>query len=262
MRNSLRAQNRVKQLTVALCSTYFFLALSLVVSTSELAAETLPNRRPALVGNGPKSLVNLIDAEGLLRKGQGDAWVMFEASIAGDGICWPTEFFTFSPNSKLLQEEVFKRLRDARFVPAVYDGQRTQSWFAGTVVYTVVSGRPHLRVYANQERDEIKRGSDYIAPQLVNRPREYFIPGVPYYPSVAYHGNTGGVIKLRHSVDADGKTTDLQAISEQPPGYKFGETAVKTIRLLTFLPAYRNGRPVGATYTLTWWFGTARRQQI
>ena len=40
--------------------------------------------RPALVGNGPKSLVNLIDTQKLLAKGQGDGVVMFDVSIEDD----------------------------------------------------------------------------------------------------------------------------------------------------------------------------------
>jgi TonB family protein len=144
-------------------------------------------------------------------------------------------------------------------MPAVYDGRRTYAWFAGTVLYVVANGRPHLRVYANQELDEIKRGSDFLAPQLISARRHQFIPGFPDYPSIAYHGSTGGMIKLRHSVDADGKTTDVQVISEQPPGHKFGEIAAKMVRLLDFLPGYRNGRPIATTYTLVWWFGRPMR---
>lgn len=244
--------------TVALCATYFILTLSLLLS-SELVAEVLPDRRPALVGNGPGSLVNLIDSEGLFRKGQRDAWVMFEAAILPDGIVRPSEFSTFSPDSQLLRNEVRRRLRQSWFMPAVYDGRRTYAWFAGTVVYVVANGRPHLRVYANQELDEIKRGTDFLAPQLISVPRQQFIPGFPDYPSRAYHGTTGGVVKLRHSVDADGKTTDVQVISERPTGYKFGETAAKMVRLLNFLPGYRNGRPAATTYTLNWWFGRPMR---
>jgi TonB family protein len=184
---------------------------------------------------------------------------MFEAAILPDGIVRPSEFSIFSPDSQLLRDEVRRRLRQSRFMPAVYDGRRTSAWFAGTVVYVVANGRPHLRVYANQELDEIKRGTDFLAPQLISIPRKEFIPGFPDYPSKAWHGNTGAVVKLRHSVDANGKTTDVQVISEGQPDHKFGETAVKMVRLLDFLPGYRNGRPAATTYTLNWWFGRPMR---
>ena len=81
--------------TGALCAS-LVLTFCLVLS-SELVAETLPDRRPALVGNSPSALVNLIDSEGLFRKGQRDAWVMFEAAILPDGFVRPSEFSIFSP---------------------------------------------------------------------------------------------------------------------------------------------------------------------
>jgi TonB family protein len=242
------------------CVTFFILALCLVLS-NQVGAATLPDRRPALVGNGTNSLVNLIDAEGLFRKGQRDAWVMFEASIYGDGVVDPSEFSLFSPDSQLLRDEVRKRLRQSRFIPAVYKGRRTYAWFAGTGVYVVANGRPHIRVYAHQELEEIQRGADFIAPQLISPTGRGFIPNFPNYPSKAYHGNTGALVRLRHSVDANGKTTDVQVISETPTGHKFGETAKKMVRLLDFLPGYRNGQPAATSYILNWWFGRAMRGQ-
>lgn len=230
-----------------------------LVFSSALLAETLPDRQPALVGNGPGSLVNLIDSQRLFQKGQRDAWVMFEAAILPDGIVRPSEFSIFSPDSKLLRDEVRSRLRQSRFVPAVYNKRRTYAWFAGMVLYVVANGRPHIRVYAHQELEEAKRGADFIAPQLISPQGREFIPNFPEYPSKTYHGNTGALVKLRHSVDANGKTTDVQVISERPSGHKYGEIATKMVRLLDFLPGYRNGQPAATTYVLNWWFGRPMR---
>jgi TonB family protein len=83
----------------------------------------------------------------------------------------------------------------------------------------------------------------------------HYLSNVPHYPSVATHDEAGGVVKLRHSVDANGKTTDVQVISEHPSGYQFGEYLTKVVPMLDFLPGYRNGRPAATSYTLTWWFG-------
>ena len=110
-----------------------FVAALRVVGSSELQAETLPDRRPALIGSGPGSLVNLIDVQVLFQKGQRDAWVMFECGVAGDGYARGSDFFTASPNADLLKNEIRKRLRQTRFIPAVYNHKRTSAWFAGTV---------------------------------------------------------------------------------------------------------------------------------
>ncbi len=46
------------------------------------------------------------------------------------------------------------------------------------------------------------------------------------------------------SIDASGKLNDVQLLREDPPGNRFGETTVKEMRNRTYLPAFRNGRPV------------------
>ena len=95
------------------------------LGASSLRSEDLPEIRPALIGSGPGSLVNLIDAQALFQKGQRDAWVMFECAVLGDGGARGSDFFTASPNSNLLQNEIRKRLRQTRFIPAAYNHKRT-----------------------------------------------------------------------------------------------------------------------------------------
>jgi hypothetical protein len=249
-----------------------FLAISVfclcVVQPWLLDAETLPDRRPALPGSGPGSLVNLIDAEALFQKGQRDAWVMFDCGIAGDGIVFGSDFFTASPDSGLLKDEIRRRMRQARFIPAVYDHKRTEAWFSGTVLFVVVNGRPHLRLYANQEMDEIKRGADFVAPQLIFV-ANHFLNDLPNSPTELKHDEAGAVVKLRHSVDANGKTTGVKVVSEQvhanmgghaTSAYKIGEYLTKVVPMLDFSPGYRNGHPVATSYTLTWWFGQPLRR--
>jgi hypothetical protein len=174
--------------------------------------------------------------------------------VASDGIAFGSDFFTGSPNSGLLKNEVRRRIRQARFIPAVHKHKRTHAWFTGTALFVVANGRPHLRLYANQDLDEIKRGADFVAPQLVYV-QNHYISNFPEYPGAARHAEVGSVLKLRHSVDANGKTTDLQVLSERPPGLGLGEYMKKVLPLVNFLPAYRNGKPTATSYTLTWWFG-------
>lgn len=222
-------------------------------ASANVSAESLPQIRPALIGSGPGSLVNLIDTQKLFEQGQRDAWVMFEVGVAPDGVVFGSDFYTSSPDSRLLKNEVRRRLRHTKFIPAVHNHKRTAAWFAGTVVFVVAEGRPRLRVYANQELDEIARGADFVAPQLIyvqNR----FVPDFPKLPTKAKRDDAAGVVKVRHSVDANGKTTNVQVISE-PEGYEVGDYLKKVLPLVDFLPGYRNGRPTASTYTHTWWFG-------
>jgi hypothetical protein len=233
--------------------TAVVIALGLSLCAARLPAENLPEKRPALIGSGPGSLVNLIDAQTLFQKGQRDAWVMFECGVLADGVAFGSDFFTASPNSNLLQNEVRKRVRQTRFIPAVYNHKRTSAWFAGTVVFAVANGKPHLRIYANQDLDVIKSGVDFVAPQIIDVPNHYYL-NFPKTPTGTVRDDAAGVVKVRHSVDANGKTTSVEVISE-PPGSQAGEYLKKALPLVDFLPGYRNGKPTATTYTFTWWFG-------
>jgi hypothetical protein len=226
---------------------------SLSLCAARLPAENLPQIRPAMIGSGPGSLVNLIDTQALFQKGQRDGWVMFDCSVAADGYASASDFFTASPNSNLLREEVRKRVRQTRFVPAVYDHKRTWSWFAGTVLFVVKDGRPHLRIYAHQDLDVIKSGTDFVAPQMIDVPTHYYM-NFPKTPTAAVRDDAAGVVKVRHSVDANGKTTNVEVVSE-PAGSQTGDFLKKALPRLDFTPGYRNGRPTATTYTFTWWFG-------
>jgi hypothetical protein len=219
-----------------------------------LSAEALPERRPAMVGSAPDSLVNRINVEELYQRGQRDAWVMFESGVAPGGIAYGSDFFTASPDADLLKNEIRRRLRHSRFIPAVYNHKQVYSYFAGTVVFVVTNGKPHLRIYAHQDLDEIKRGSDFVAPQYILVPNH----GVNNFPDIppGFRGReVGAVVKLRHSVDANGKTTNVEVISERPAGFGLGEWLKKALPLVDFLPGYRNGVPTTSSYTFTWWYG-------
>jgi hypothetical protein len=228
-----------------------FAGLSL--GTARLWAENLPDLRPAMIGSGPGSLVNLIDGQALFQKGQRDAWVMFECVVLADGVAFGSDFFTASPNSNLLQSEIRKRVRQTRFVPAVYNHKRTTAWFAGTVVFAVTNGKPHVRIYANQDLDVIKSGVDFVAPQIIDVPDHYYL-NFPKTPTGTVRDDAAGVVKVRHSVDANGKTTNVELISE-PAGSQAGEYLKKALPMVDFTPGYRNGKPAATTYTFTWWFG-------
>ena len=230
------------------------LAVSLGHVPSTLRAESLPDRRPAMIGGGPGSLINVIDVDKLMKQGQRDAWVMFQCAVAPDGVVYGSDFFTASPDSNLLKNEVRRRLRQTRFIPAVYDHKRVSAWFAGTVVFVVANGRPLLRIYANQDLDEIRRGADFVAPQFIRIPNRFRLD-YPKVPAVTKRHDAAGFVKLRHTVDANGKTTDVKVISEQPPGYEFGAYTTKLVPLLDFMPGYRNGKATASSYTVTWWFG-------
>src|SRR4051812_13814267 len=93
----------------------------LFVLIASAGAETLPEIRPALIGAGPKALVNLIDTQLLIRRGQGHSACYFYCLVRENGQVAAAHVHGSLPDSQKLKEEVRRRVYDARFIPAVHD---------------------------------------------------------------------------------------------------------------------------------------------
>jgi TonB family protein len=214
-------------------------------------AENLPDMRPALIGDGPKSLINLIDTQVLRKKGLGDAAVMFSGMILPDGSCQRSRTYRWTPGGEPLEREVFRQTVKARYIPAVHNHKHVEALLYGTVLYRVIDGRPRLRIYLNQEKSELAEGHDFIAPQPYVEPN---FRGHIEYPNAAGIHHVAGEAVLSLTVDATGHLKNVNVDSEYPAGYDFGKAALKAFKDYTFLPAYRNGKPVDATTKLTVYF--------
>src|SRR5438094_4935158 len=128
----------------------------------------LPMYRPALLGTGPKSLINRIDTAGLMKQGQKDAAIMFSCSVKKDGSVLSVSTYRGTPDSKLLEQELLRKLSAAanpKFMPAVYNHMPVDAIYYGTVVLTVANDKPRLRIFSNQEREELAKENDFIGPQ-------------------------------------------------------------------------------------------------
>ena len=103
-----------------------------------------------------------------------------------------------------------------------------------------------MRIFLNQEMSELKRESDFIGPQAIA------LPGHVYeriqYPRGSWASEDKlGIVEVSLSVDASGELKDVQVLKEMPPGHNFGALMIKAIRQSTYLPAFRNGKPVDST---------------
>ena len=224
------------------------------VGSSQTA--NLPMYRPVLIGTGPESLINRIDTADLARKGQKDAAVMFSCSVKKDGSVVAVSTYRGTADSKLLEQEVLKRLSAAanpKFIPAIYNHLPVDAIYYGTATFLMVEGKPRLRIFSNQERTELAKESDFIGPQPFWGADSKF--GGFHYPS----GDSApiqvdGSAELELKVDASGNLQDLQLISEQPPFLGFGETAFEDLSKAKFIPAFRNGKPVACDVKLPIYF--------
>ena len=73
-----------------------------------------PSRiQPALLGKHNRSLVNLIDANSLMKRGQGDGLVMFSCGVTRLGFAYGVQVYRGTPNSDMLRREVIARAEQA-----------------------------------------------------------------------------------------------------------------------------------------------------
>ena len=214
-------------------------------SPSPSPKPTLPDFRPALIGTGPDSLVNRIDTADLIKKGQKDGAVMFSCLVAPTGDIVRSGAYRGTVGSELLEQELLKRLANQKLIPAIHNHQPVIAIFYGTVRFAVVNGKPRLRIFANQQLDQLDKESDFIDPQpYVGQDSKF--TGL-HYPDTGSNVAVTGVVELTVNVDASGNLQSMQVLSEEPPLLGFGGAAISDFTGAKFIPAFRNGQPVECT---------------
>lgn len=222
------------------------------------AAENLPDYRPALMGSR-HSLINLIDTNGLMKKGQKDAVIFFSAQVGSNGRGDDILVYRGTPGSELLGKELLRRNSLAFYEPAIYDHQLVPVVIYGTVVFVVRDGQPHLRIFLNQEPADLRKPSDFVAPQLT---RIHHLAsaqsGLPNpSPTPAWH--TPGVALLSVDVDLKGEVEKAAVAYEYPTGKNLGSWAAAWAKYDTFIPGFRNGKAVACRFTLPVLFNNGHR---
>ncbi len=217
--------------------------------TQPLVGQSNPEFRPALVGSGPNSLVNLIDTEKLLQAGQRDAVVMFDQMV----FPFPVKgaygsVYRGTENSQPLQKAVLRALDRAQFIPAIAQHKKTAVDFRGTVMF-FANQEPHLRVFANQETRELARFADFIAPQLIGGSTKWDASD-PQLETARRLRKTGAVVLSLH-VGKKGELLSSRIVSEDPPNLHFGAAVLKSFKAARFIPAFRDGKPIDCTFQTT-----------
>ena len=215
-------------------------------------ATGLPMFRPVLIGQGPSALINRIDEQDLVRKGQKDALVMFLCMVKKDGEVEWSATYGGTPDSDFLKQELQKRISPAvnpRFIPAVHDHQLVDAIYYGTVTFRIVNGKPRLRIFSNQEAGELEKEHDFIGPQPFFGDGSRFT-GFNYPEMESGRVQVDGKVQLKMKIDATGNLQDINVVSEEPPLLGFGDAALKDFKDVKFIPAFRDGKPVDCEVTL------------
>lgn len=222
-------------------------ALFLIGDLTPAYSADLPRFRPALPGTGPKALVNQIDTDDLLKKGQKDGAVMFCCYVARTGNVMWSKTYRPMPDSTFLKLELEKRLKTARFYPAIYENQSVDVIFYGTVVFSVVNGKSRLRIFANQEVNELMAEADFVAPQpMIGGGSPFRGMHYPETMPVLF----SGLGYLAVEIDATGNLKKLQVAGEEPALSGFGQVAARDFNGAKFTPAFRLGDAVECSVTL------------
>jgi hypothetical protein len=232
------------------CIAFPFVALLLIVDltsaqTVDVPAarpEDLPMFRPVLLGQGPDSLINTIDVQGLMKNGQKNGAVMFCCRVSKNGDRVWSRTYRGTAGSKLLEEELWKRLAVAKFIPAVRKHETVDAIYFGTAIFAIKDGKPHLRIFSNQQSEALKNEDDFIDPQPYMGPDSGFTGW--RYPDTGTPVLVSGWAELAVHVDAEGNLIEMQLVSEYPPLLGFGEEAFSDFKRARFIPAFRDGRPV------------------
>ena len=233
----------------------FFISLVFIVDLARAQTNDAPMYRPALIGNGPNSLINRIDTQDLLKKGQKDAALMFCCIVGKNGEIGWSGTYRATPDSQLLEQEVQKKLAPATgatLLPAIFNHQPADVIYYGTVMFKVVEGKSRLRIFSNQETEELKNETDFISPQPLFGGESKF-SGF-HYPAQQARLPVTGSADVRMKIDAEGNLQQTKLISEEPPFLGFGETALADFKDAKFIPAFRNGKPVVSEVTLPAFF--------
>jgi len=227
-------------------------------SGSPVSAQ-LPEYRPALLGLGPNSVINRMDTAKLISDGQKDASLYFRCAVGKAGEIMDTWTYHQSPDSTLLERKLVRCLDQTAFVPAVYNHEPVYAFFFGAVIFKIVDGKPRLRIFANQEESELKKESDFVGPQpFIGRGSKF--EGL-HYPGDNVTTSLSGTVELAMHVDATGKLLELRVVSEYPPLVGFRRAAAEDLRVATFIPAFRDGKPVECNVTLPIYYEPVEEDQ-
>jgi hypothetical protein len=212
-----------------------------VAATHAAAQGARPQFRPAVFLPGEKSLVNIIDTAALMKAGQKDGAIMFASLVAKDGRLAQSRIYRGMPGTDALRAELSKRLDEVVVAPAIYNHQPVEVLLYGTVVFSIVDGKPRLRIFLHQDPTELKKESDFIGPQPVFGADSKFT-GLEY-PQMEHPVEVTGVVDLNVRVDATGTLQASRVIAEEPPLLGFGQAALNDFEGAKFIPAFRDGDP-------------------
>jgi hypothetical protein len=211
-----------------------------------------PQYRPVLIGKGPEALINRIDTQDLINKGQKDGVVMFICAVSKTGEVQSSGTYRAAGDVQFLERELQRKLAGAsnpKFIPAIYNRAPVNALYFGTVTFAVVDGKPRLRIFSNQQIEDVNKESDFVGPQpVLGGPSKFSGFRYPKLPENAVP--VDGFVEVRLKVDENGNLQCLRVIEEKPPLLGFAIAAINDLTGTKFVPGFRDGKPVACDVTV------------
>ncbi|HEY1752209.1 MAG TPA: energy transducer TonB [Caulobacteraceae bacterium] len=86
----------------------------------------------------------------------------------------------------------------------------------------------------------------FASPVVIDPDWAAYVPPInPVYPKAAFRAGVSGRATLSCLVSAEGRLQDCKVIEQTPPGYDFGDAALKLSRSFRMTPQLRDGVAVG-----------------
>ncbi|MEY2537464.1 MAG: Gram-negative bacterial TonB protein C-terminal [Verrucomicrobiota bacterium] len=222
------------------------------IDTKGASESSTPVFRPALIGTGPNALINRINTKELIAKGQKNGVVMFICAVRKTGDVEWSGTYRVSGDVQMLEQELQRNLATSAnptLIPALFNHTPVGAIYFGTVTFAVVDGKPRLRIFSNQQIDEVNKESDFIGPQPIIGAGSKFTSF--HYPLMGEGTiSVDGFVEVQLKVDEKGNLKELKIAREVPPLSGFGIAAVADLGGAKFIPAFRNGKPVACDVTV------------
>lgn len=219
----------------------FLATVFLAVTAGRVEGQGRPQFRPVVLGSGADSLINQIDTDDLLKKGQKDGAIMFCSQVDKDGKALASWTYRGTAGTEALEAELLKRLKNAKFPPAIYDHQPVGVLLFASVFFTT-EHRPHIQIFLNQDGNSLKDKIDFVGPQPVFGADSKFT-GLHWPKVESPVAITSGIADLAVKVDAKGNVEKLEVLHEDPPLLGFGDAALADFKDAKFVPAFLSGDP-------------------
>jgi hypothetical protein len=231
-------------------------AQTIDVRPAATPAAALPEFRPALIGRGPGALINQIDEQKLLKAGLKNAAVMFACTVRKSGEIAGISKFRSTPDSAALEQELRSKLAAVHFVPAVYHHTPVDVVFFGTASFRTINGKPRLRIFCNQETEDLHAETDFVAPQIVLGADSSFT-GWHYPPANTAPVEVEGAVAVSLDVNDKGILSQIAILAEDPPLLGFAAQVSADLQGARFIPGFRSGLPLASKASITVYFSSS-----